>query len=74
MLTCKNCDQTILATDTVCWHCGQELKPTVLKAAAAESTMPEKAGVVSLTAVSIFATITLITLLLFIIVTNTLTG
>ncbi|MCZ7674522.1 MAG: hypothetical protein M5U34_49045 [Chloroflexi bacterium] len=31
-LRCKNCDQTILPSDVVCWHCGYELAPIEMAA------------------------------------------
>ena len=74
-LKCDNCDQTILPTDTVCWHCGKELKPgkaVVTDAPELSETMPEHDTTISITAVSIFALITLITILLFIITTTLL--
>lgn len=79
MLTCKNCGQTILPTDTVCWHCGQELTPIKSQPAPdklelGEPGTTENNGAISITAVSIFTLITLITILLFIIVTNALAG
>lgn len=76
-LKCANCDQTILPTDTVCWHCGQELKPGQDAGSSAPKTndsVVEEGNGISLTAVSIFALITLITILLFIIITYALAG
>lgn len=76
-ITCENCEQTILPTDTVCWHCGRELTPTKAlppqeKVETGEPTPSENDGPISITAVSIFGLITLITIILFIIVTNAL--
>ncbi|MFO7680737.1 MAG: hypothetical protein R6X34_11855 [Chloroflexota bacterium] len=72
-LRCKNCDQVILAADTVCWHCGRELEPTetpsqVQSGAAAEAEAVER----SLTAVSVFALLTLMTILLLWLATQVL--
>lgn len=75
-LKCANCDQIILPTDTVCWHCGKELKTTQIKVSeepeVADSMVPEENNPISITAVSIFALITLITILLFILTTTLL--
>ena len=68
-LTCDNCDQMILPTDTVCWHCGKELEPRQ-DTQLSELVVAEESDSISITAVSIFALITLITILLFILVTN----
>ena len=68
----------ILPTDTVCWHCGKELKPTETIVSAVPETdvaaVTTESRPISLTAVSIFALITLITIILFILVTNLLAG
>lgn len=73
-LRCKNCDQVILATDTVCWHCGRELQPT-------ETPSQVQSGAVSreveeakrsLTAVSVFALLTLMTIVLLWLATQVL--
>ncbi len=71
---CDNCGQTVLPTDTVCWHCGQELQPGPSNAVEKPSK-PNADGekeAISLTAVSVFAFLTLITIILFILVTNAL--
>ena len=73
-LRCDKCDQTILPTDSVCWHCGQELKPGQSHKVEKpdESVVVEERATISLTAVSVFALLTLITIILFILVTNAL--
>lgn len=75
-LHCENCTQTILPTDTVCWHCGWELKPIQAQeneqVKTDEPSVPADNGAISITAVAIFTFITLTTLLLLIIVTNIL--
>jgi hypothetical protein len=74
-LKCENCNQPILPTDTVCWHCGKELKPRQVVAddvPEPSDSLPEHNTPISITAVSIFALITLITILLFIITTTLL--
>jgi uncharacterized OB-fold protein len=77
-LQCDNCNQTILPTDTVCWHCGKELTPAKIerktKVPVTDSTRPETSEPISITAVSIFALITLLTILLLIVVTNALSA
>lgn len=75
VLKCDNCNQTILPTDTVCWHCGRELNPGQAVAADVpdeSKMMPEHDTMISITAVSIFTLITLITILLFVIITTLL--
>jgi uncharacterized membrane protein YvbJ len=72
-LTCENCGQMILPTDTVCWHCGKELELRQ-DTQRSESVTAKESDSISITAVSIFTLITLITILLFIIVTNALAG
>jgi uncharacterized membrane protein YvbJ len=66
----------ILSTDTVCWHCGKEITPQQTTAKESpeieNSTLPDEDRPISLTAVSVFALITLTTIILFIIVTNVL--
>lgn len=67
----------MLPTDTVCWHCGREVTPTKTvstqeKPEAGSTAAPENDEPISITAVSIFALITLVTIVLFIVVTNVL--
>jgi hypothetical protein len=68
----------ILPTDSVCWHCGKELKPAKTTINATPETddtaVTTESIPISLTAVSIFALISLITILLFILVTTILAG
>ena len=73
-LHCDNCEQTVLPTDTVCWHCGQELKPSQNNVVEKPNkpVAGEEKEAISLTAVSVFALLTLITIILFILVTNAL--
>ncbi len=73
---CDNCKQMVLPTDTVCWHCGQELQPNQSNAVE-KPNKPVANGekeAISLTAVSVFAFLTLITIILFILVTNALSN
>lgn len=70
---CERCGQTALETDTVCWHCGwrfsqQEPKKPAskIKAIAGEEES------LSLSAVAIYAILTLITLLAIMLVTRSL--
>lgn len=75
-LTCENCGQKVLETDTRCWHCGKPLpkralpKPAPLKTtkAAKESQLSS----LSLTALGVYVGVTAVTLLLFVFVTNAL--
>lgn len=74
-LKCGHCNQTILPTDSVCWHCGNELKSQQAQEQPPEKrpgNVSEERQPISITAVSVFALITLITIILFIVVTNAL--
>ncbi len=75
-LRCKNCDQTILPSDVVCWHCGYELAPIEMAAGEQPNEPPlfEEPDIpgVSLTAVSFYALLTLATILLLVLTTRAL--
>ena len=61
---CVNCEQPILPTDTVCWHCGYSLPkeepapPPHPKGVLGQST--EEAAPLSLTSISVYSVITLV--------------
>ncbi len=69
-MRCENCGQTVLTSDTVCWHCGRALSPpdsppkTNQPAAKKQPTID-----ISLSAIAIFGIMTaLIILLLFLVI------
>ncbi|MCA9873940.1 MAG: hypothetical protein KC441_09800 [Anaerolineales bacterium] len=66
-LHCENCGQSVLPTDTICWHCGWRL-PTRPGDGAAALAVPEAAQPFSLTAVAAYAGLTALIILLLLVV------
>lgn len=62
---CDNCDRPMLATDAVCWHCGQPRKGQVAQVAAGSEP-------VALTAVSSYALLTLAIIIALLLVIRSL--
>ncbi|HIP70056.1 MAG TPA: hypothetical protein EYH05_01515 [Anaerolineae bacterium] len=75
---CENCGQTVQATDARCWHCGAALsgKPADGLRLDDQGTLmvpsPVEKQDISLTAVTLYAALTLITLLLIILLVRSL--
>jgi len=66
---CERCGQTVLETDIVCWHCGWRLpRPEPKKPASAKAIAAEEEPL-SLSAVVIYAALTLVTVVAIVLVT-----
>lgn len=70
-MRCENCGQTVLTSDTVCWHCGWALSPPDSPPKTSKPTARKQpAPDISLPAIAIFGITTLlIALLLFLVMT-----
>lgn len=67
-LSCPNCDQMVLPTDTVCWHCGYQLprqpaKPAPQSENQASTTTLEASP---LSAVFVYGTVTALIIVMFV--------
>ncbi len=69
-LRCENCGQTVLPTDTVCWQCGWKLPVQAGDGQASLTIEGERP--ISVTAVSAYAGLALLTILLLLVVLKAL--
>lgn len=75
---CENCGQTVQASDARCWHCGAVLAgnqaemPHLDEQGALTAPAPAAKQDISLTAVALYATLTLISLLFIILLVRSL--
>ena len=70
---CERCGQTALETDTVCWHCGWRFSQQEPKKSASKTkAIAAEEEPLSLSAVAIYAALTLIILLAIMLVTRSL--
>ncbi len=62
-LRCENCGQAVLPTDTVCWQCGWKLAATAVDRRVVDEERP-----LSVTAVAVYAALSLFIILALLVV------